>query len=871
MARRKSTRDFEVKELLNMSPFKGDEDAYQQSAMDDFDKLIQYFMPEFWRKNLLGISNRPYLDGYLQDIADDSEENQAYYESLSLPYIVFGLSKLDNKKDTESLNGLRCEKVLKGMIHDSAVFNRHSGKLYQHHWCDRFYKMQAYIDDQKDTNYDQAIDDVCNQWKTAITDGLNDALGTDIINKLVKIVTECQTYAKANKCYWAFEVFRDLADPDSLSNWEFTITGSPNPVPEFAKDHLRYSSVMSMLDPAGFFTRKYAQITTLLILTKTLPFNMEASCGTDDYKEAIEYIGNHFAEIYNKSPDADLAKIAQIIKDNMIANGWKQYIDLFESVAAYSNKFQEFSQNLKPKFIEVYGPVGEEIANILLTASVAYTIGLFANGLKNPANDIMIAKCTRASAFFFKRGADILSDVTGYCETMYSIFHDTEYRLHESAQRVIACLGKFIVSYEHCYKADQSLYVVENLADSYLATAHSKFKLLGGNLSVYLAIRFACVTAVPEILCNSIATSNVNRIQKEIASKNLFLNSSVIDIVFAANSDFTTDELDATVEGRVIGLTSFAKMATLANGLAKAAVVAGLVVGKSQPGNPKDWYLSLFVNGSKVRDAGLFMPLKTDIDYFLVSTNEADFTLENGITIMASDLNKYLQVGSNGSLTLSSAVTMNRDTVLNISVNETGHVSIFTKVGNTEQNEKVLYLTAVDSTNVIMAAGYTATNKIDQQLWIAECIGNIETDEQNRLKSAFFTLRNAKYNKLGYLYVEDGKTIKIGRIPQEWKLGMEKIKPNKLIARNITLYTNNRGRRFFPRLLELGSSSGRAFRVDPDLPNFLDLDNEFGIISQNRETLVATPSKTYQMYAENEVEGSEVSASFNIEVIQAAD
>ena len=81
--------------LLGMNPYEvNDEkmvDKVQQNAMEDFYKILQYYMPPQYLHSFIA-ANPPDI-GEMRDIAeDDKAANSKWYGSLSVPYLVQALS-----------------------------------------------------------------------------------------------------------------------------------------------------------------------------------------------------------------------------------------------------------------------------------------------------------------------------------------------------------------------------------------------------------------------------------------------------------------------------------------------------------------------------------------------------------------------------------------------------------------------------------------------------------------------------------------------------------------------------------------------------------------------------------------------------------
>ena len=115
----------QLQDLLNMNPYEMDgqgnmTDKVQQNSMDDFYKILQYYMPSDYLHNFIA-PNPPDI-GDLRDIAeDDKTRNSQWYGNLAVPYLVQALAQ--NKTDTVAkLNARRAQAVLKESTSTSEVY-----------------------------------------------------------------------------------------------------------------------------------------------------------------------------------------------------------------------------------------------------------------------------------------------------------------------------------------------------------------------------------------------------------------------------------------------------------------------------------------------------------------------------------------------------------------------------------------------------------------------------------------------------------------------------------------------------------------------------------------------------------------------------
>lgn len=93
------------------------------------------------------------------------------------------------------------------------------------------------------------------------------------------------------------------------------------------------------------------------------------------------------------------------------------------------------------------------------------------------------------------------------------------------------------------------------------------------------------------------------------------------------------------------------------------------------------------------------------------------------------------------------------------------------------------------------------------------------------------------------------------------------MKPEMLSFPNISLTTFDKDRCFYPFLLQVGSTSGQIWSINPTIPEWLQLDKDKGTISQKSGvTPPVYPQTNFTIVVKNDV-GS-ASAQFYIQVIK---
>ena len=197
----------------------------------------------------------------------------------------------------------------------------------------------------------------------------------------------------------------------------------------------------------------------------------------------------------------------------------------------------------------------------------------------------------------------------------------------------------------------------------------------------------------------------------------------------------------------------------------------------------------------------------TDIDYFSVIYDNNGKDRELGFSMQPKDDSYYLNVSSDGSLSLG-ALSHGYDSVLSISTDYMGNSRIATKVWDASYNPQVLLLTIDDGQAVKMASQINDDQNKSQQQWKTSCNGEVIKDDAGNLLSASFTIYNVQGGTKYYL-TGSSRSVSATTTPSTWTLQMQSMKPDVLTFPDVSLSTSDRDRKFYPYLLQPGSHSGQ--------------------------------------------------------------
>ncbi|QKD57104.2 uncharacterized protein FOBCDRAFT_204107 [Fusarium oxysporum Fo47] len=134
--------------------------------MGDFHDLIVYFMDTDLRTMFVQATTPVLSQAALTVATDDAAygngENKLFYQKLQVPYIVSMLAA------GKYCNGRRADAKLKEIPTDSAVFQRHSAKLYRAHYMEQLPSINDLLQEQHDNEYSDRIDDFVSGMKENI-------------------------------------------------------------------------------------------------------------------------------------------------------------------------------------------------------------------------------------------------------------------------------------------------------------------------------------------------------------------------------------------------------------------------------------------------------------------------------------------------------------------------------------------------------------------------------------------------------------------------------------------------------------------------------------------------------------------------------
>ena len=107
----------------NVKSKDGTSDVVQEAAMQDFYKIIQYYMSGDLRKDFINL-NPPDMSGISNIARDNVGKNTGFYQFLSTPYLTQALAN-SMQKGSNQLNAVRASKMLnKGLFYNKQYKKR---------------------------------------------------------------------------------------------------------------------------------------------------------------------------------------------------------------------------------------------------------------------------------------------------------------------------------------------------------------------------------------------------------------------------------------------------------------------------------------------------------------------------------------------------------------------------------------------------------------------------------------------------------------------------------------------------------------------------------------------------------------------------
>ena len=874
-----------IYDLLNMDPHgevgggdkKSFEDIVQNKSMEDFYKIIQYFMDKSYREHFIS-ANPPDIHD-IQNIADDNiGENTTFYKSLQVPYLTNALST-STEHVARKLNARRAVKWLKTSIANNPTFKRQSSKLYSRQWQLKFPIMHDFLLDQiqNASRYREFINNDADAYIAQVRNDIGDDPDQKTaLDEYIAKFQNLQKYAVNNDKYWAYAFFRVLTSSNYLFKLKKQMTDG-NTSQQTVLDIKRFTAILTILDPSNQFANEFLGAIKLYQLTSIVPELIDYAGSKDDFSIIVMKILEAFSEKYIDNKDPEIAARAAAVAGAIKEGKMKEYMEVFFSSygdAAVNYHWTSFFAAGESKMARSFGKLGSLLGTSIGLAAASGGIAFLAMGalhwddLSGVQKASLITPMVSSFAFMLKSvvvsgmKASAAFEIYGSKMAAAKVFFLGKgfKAVDETEQFYSSGLSKWLVNKGAAKYSKGSVVLLES--DTELQETRLT-KALGRNLDEFMATRFAAALAIVNIVLSAMALAK-DHTTIDRAQDGLFLGSAVMELVSAA-----AGWAAGAIVAETTAATVLSTIAGLASALGIVACIAGVIImlviwfTHKDPPTPLEKFTE-----HDAKSQGYYMAHETDIDYFEVISDSSGNSRLLGVTMKyRSDDNKSLRVHSNGDLGYGS-VTYGYDSVFSTESDENGYTKFYTLIYSPDTNTSKAVALTLKNGIVNMSNKSEQTEDKDKQLWIAECRGQVSKDSDGHLEGAAFYFKNLASHKAGsndYLSIENDRvTVSSGAVP--WLLSMTGMKPQWLSIDNISLTTNDQWEVFYMRLVQPGSDDQKQCLVNPSLPSWLELDAD---LLQIKQTGVAPPvfAKTSYTVQVKNAFGS-ASANFTIEVTQ---
>ena len=856
--------DLNIYALLAMDPnaesSDGTTDVVQGAAMEDFYKIIQYYMDDNLRTQFISL-NPPDMSGIEGIARDNPEANSKFYGFLSIPYLVNALANSTDKA-SDKLNANRAGKMLnKGFLYDDGyrkAYQDQTQQLYTLRFEDYFPLMAEFLTDQNvnGETYDKVISQDSEQW-IATMQPVEPETADDKNARLssIEIIQNLANRAIQQNLYWAYELFR-YATSNYFLTWLQAQLLSPNASSQTLSMTIKkYVTLLQVLDPSGEFSVEYLNYIKQYQFMSILPQLLNLQDVSEDFNIIMMQVLQEFIDTYVNSSDPDMAEAANELQAQIELNNLQPYFDIFNMVVqqnpggSWSNFVDLFTNEITKKV----GKGALKVANLFVTGVAATSIIFVITGTTKWSDMTKVDQASFVVLSFslfqklsfgvikgvIKAKAAFVASGGSWVDSVSTFFLGKWKFPAQPAEYLESGFAKWLVDTKgpSGQAGTTALLAAEN-AEEIMVTERSMSKMeraFGKNLNEFVATRLAAVFATINIVLSAIQLSNSDTgIEK--AMNSMFLISGILEMV-------------SIVGTWAISAASIAAGSTLATvfGVASALGVIAAVVGTiimvvilathKDPPTP----LENFVNDQAAK-AGYKMDKGVDIDYFQPSSID-DQINALGIAISeTSGYDKCIRALPDHTLDLST-LSYGSDTVWEIDTDQFGYAKFATTIYPKETTSVSILLKLKNGK--LIGEGSVAEEDENSYKWVCgitgepvytttsqEIGGNNVT--QKFLQSATFTIKNFASSKKGiddYLNIVNGKLV-VNENPTEWVLSMQGMKPSHLTYQDFILNSYYKTAASYPKLDQPGSDYGKKWSITPALPDFLEFDTQTGTISQ---------------------------------------
>ncbi|EPX65348.1 hypothetical protein D187_000774 [Cystobacter fuscus DSM 2262] len=333
--------------LMNMMPYAADDkgitrDVVQEEVRGDLFQIIHFYMEPALRERY--ISQAPIeLEGELRLIAEkggkkDGEEGvkevREFYRGLGTPYLAAAMRSQSSDKGLRKLNLLRAEQMLKSRISQSDIYAQQAPLLYARRFRMRFKEFADYLNDQEQnaTAHAAHIATDAAKWAEEITRRLKaapDQPTRDAFQAMLDDIKEVAAKGQ-DKRYWAYVVYRRVTREGFLNQLRLQLKKTKSMESLYAVQGV--VTLLGLLDPSGYFARKFSETLQLFNLLEVLTGTMDLSANVDNLRKVMVDLIHKYCENPGAVQDEKVKEVLQHLQEYVNAKGTEKAATIVSGV-----------------------------------------------------------------------------------------------------------------------------------------------------------------------------------------------------------------------------------------------------------------------------------------------------------------------------------------------------------------------------------------------------------------------------------------------------------------------------------------------------------------------------------------------------------
>lgn len=896
-----------VQNVQNGRPVWGD--AVQAAVTQDLSVIMNSGIPSNMWNLLFPNMPQPSLTGELATVAaspvDGVPDPKAWYGTLATAVLTQGMAN-GSDPNCKNMNGPRAAQWLKAHVAASPVYHTHGQLLFNYEWQKRFQLTSQYLTDQVNNkdHWAPLIDGQVNKCIADIQQNVvPDSSNPNLIQDMIAQVREVGGYAKTKNLFWAFAYFTYNTSPAILTNIAMGMSKRTGNSDGSALTRLfqQNASVLTALDPSGYFTKQYMKILNIFLATNILPsmfgffgdamsFDLikeylqkfvDQNLHNEDQKIA-EAAAQIQAILQDRDSDAMLKACIEALRD--IA-GATQHLLAFPYVA---NKFVKWFKTAFPRFSSTANIFGSLLLGGLSGLAIFNLFTEFKNWSKLSA-----AEKTQLISNTLQLGLQIVAAVVKRGVRIYAIFEVdglTAFQRAAAVGNIVATgeadvleaglrkIGNTTVRWlgdtEGTLGESQFVYGFSEIADIDMEEVTFATRIFGRNLDEFISTRVG-----PLFVLLGIGLSLYFIIHDH--ETGLALASEISNIVGGSLMLFAQVGGWAIAEdGTLLGSEALAGFCGAAGplGILAALVGVGIMLYEmfKTPPDPVQEFVDQYV-----KQTDLYVPSQsTAIDYVTYYSNPDQHKLMM-IGFSLTSQGKSLMVNPNGSVSVG-AVTPLPNCIWQSITDGSGLSRIGTLIQPDSTQPPVVVWLSLMSDNAVSfqpampfpkltslkrraATPVTDAPTVLTQTWLSAPQGNAKvTSSGGFLASLNLTFQPvlpdtkgnyARTQAKGWLVQTDSGAGYDSASGSTFTLDMSGMAPNymRMVDLKFTLGDTPLAQQSFGPAYGVNPSTPITFTITGTLPTFLSFSTETGTIVTNGGTATPASQATYSVKAQNTI------------------